>query len=237
MTFCFFLSARAPSNQPVAELNDASVASLHDLAGQTAGLTQLRLHTPTNAHDPMLDDGTGPALVLQALFESIHTLEAAVSKGGIFHELPDTDAYKLLAGADITQQAMLVRPYPVPEVRTELDQGKPHCTYLVGYEGPAQDTSAWLTHYLDGHPSLMAQLPGIRRIEIYSRLDWCGSLPWPRANTMQRNQVAFDSPKALTTALASPLRAQMREHFEHLPSFNGAVTHFPMRTTISSPSC
>lgn len=235
MTFCFFLSVRTAPDQPVVELSESSLASLHDLASEAADLSQLRVHTPTSAHDPMLDDGSGPALVMQALFDRIDSLEAAVSQGGIFQELMATDALKSLAGADITQQAMLVRSFPVPEVREELGHGKPHCTYLVAYEGPAQDTSAWLTHYLDGHPSLMAQLPGIRRIEVYSRLDWCGSLPWPRANHMQRNQVAFDSPGALTTALASPLRAQMREHFEHLPSFSGAVTHFPMRTTISSP--
>ena len=219
----------------MADLSESSLASLRELASQAPGLSQLRLHTPTSAHDPMLNDGSGPCLVLQALFSRIDSLEAAVSQGGIFQELISTEALRSLEDADITQQVMLVRPYPVPEIRTELDHGKPHCTYLVAYEGPAQDTSAWLTHYLDGHPSLMAQLPGIRRIEIYSRMDWCGSLPWPRANHMQRNQVAFDSPAALTTALASPLRAQMRAHFEQLPSFSGAVTHFPMRTTISSP--
>jgi hypothetical protein len=47
---------------------------------------------------------------------------------------------------------------------------------------------------------------------------------------MQRNKVAFDDPSALTAALASPVRHEMRAHFKALPRFSGGVTHFPMST-------
>lgn len=236
MVFCYFLSITARPDEHIESLDDSILMPLHELAGQTPGLRQLRVHMPAHAHDPMLNDGPGPALIIQALFDEIVPLEKAINDGGALHALPAAEAIRALDGASFSQQTMLVRPYPVPSARPELDEGKPHCTYVVGYEGPAQDTAAWLSHYLDGHPALMAQLPGIRRIEIYSRLDWCGTLPWPRADFMQRNQVVFDSPEALTGALASPLRTQMREHFQDLPPFSGEVTHFPMRTTVSSPS-
>jgi len=235
MRFCYFLSISCQPDKPLLAPDDSALTSLHELASQTPGLRQCRVHTPASAVDPMLNDGQGPLLVLQAFFEEIEPLEKALGSSGDLQALTDSKAIKALDGADFSQQAMLVRQYPVPATRAELDHGEPHCTYLVAYEGPAQDTSAWLSHYLDGHPALMAQLPDIRRIEIYSRIDWCGTLPWPRADFMQRNQVVFDSPDALTTALASPLRAQMREHFQNLPPFEGAVTHFPMRTTVSSP--
>jgi hypothetical protein len=47
---------------------------------------------------------------------------------------------------------------------------------------------------------------------------------------MQRNKVAFDNPAALTAALESPLRHEMRAHFRALQRFSGGVTHFPMST-------
>jgi hypothetical protein len=52
----------------------------------------------------------------------------------------------------------------------------------------------------------MARFPGIRQIEIYTRLDWLGALPWRRVDYMQRNKVVFDSPAALKAALNSPVR-------------------------------
>jgi hypothetical protein len=78
----------------------------------------------------------------------------------------------------------------------------------------------------------MARFPGIRQVEIYTRIDWRGSLPWPRVEHMQRNKVVFDSPAALTAALNSPARHEMRAAFARFPAFTGPVTHFPMATMI-----
>jgi hypothetical protein len=188
-------------------------------------LCRAAVHLPAEARDPMLDDGRGPALVLQAWFQDIEALEAALAPQGPLQRLPAQQAIAGLRARRITQQAMLVRRVPVPRPAASV---APCSTYLVAYEGPAQDLNAWLSDYLRGHAPLMAQLPGVRSVEVYTRVDWCGFLPWPRAEYMQRNQVVFDSPQALDAALQSPLRARMREHYEQLPPFSGAVTHFPM---------
>jgi hypothetical protein len=137
-----------------------------------------------------------------------------------------------LAGASGAQQAMLVRAYAVPD---PVIAGSPHCTYLVSYEGPAQDERAWHAHYLAHHPQLMVQFPGIREVEICTRVDWVGFLPWPRVDYMQRNKVAFDSPAAMTVALASPVRQLMRADFAAFPPYSGEVTHFPMATRMIEP--
>lgn len=235
MKICLFLSFvnEAPRS---AVTSPESVAALPGFLKNTPGLIEARLHTPAVAHDPMLDDGAPPALVIQLFFETIDALETACAPQGYLQRLARTDAVLALnghAGSQVTQQAMLVRPYPVPAVASP---SVTRCTYLVTYEGPADDTAAWLWQYLDGHPALMARLPGIRGIEIFSRLDWCGFLPWPRVGMMQRNQVVFDDPEALSAALNSPLRAEMREHFRGLPPTHGAVTHFPMLTQTVSPA-
>jgi hypothetical protein len=109
------------------------------------------------------------------------------------------------------------------------------CTYLVAYEGAAEDLTAWLTHYIADHPPIMARFPGIRQIEIYTCIDWCGGLPWPRVTHMQRNKVVFDNQAALTAALNSPVRHEMREAFHRFPSFTGPITHFPMETATVMP--
>jgi len=100
----------------------------------------------------------------------------------------------------------------------------------VTYEGPAQDSNAWLLHYLRGHAPLMARLPRVRQVEVYTRIDWCGFLPWPRADHLQRNQVVFDDAASLGAALRSPLRAELRAHFRQMPPFSGGVRHFPMQS-------
>ena len=179
------------------------------------GLEKVHVHTPGRARDPFLDDGAPPPLVLQLYFDSLPLLEAACD-GALRSVRPICEV-----------QAMLVRAFPVPEPR----QG-PLCTYLVAYEGTAEGEDAWHAYYLAHHPPLMARLPGIRELEIYTPLQWLCPPGWRRARCMQRNKVAFDSAEALTAALNSPVRVEMRADYAKLPSFSGRVTHYPMATSV-----
>ncbi|MGB7183862.1 MAG: ethyl tert-butyl ether degradation protein EthD [Burkholderiaceae bacterium] len=241
MRFCYFLTihsdlAQARTAQAVESFSTDRIGNLLAMLTTLGGLTQARVHKPASAHDPMLDDGAPPALVLQLFFDEINPLETQLKSDSPLANILSAQFATQMAEASIDQQVMLCRPYPVAgPPQPSGDARQPHCTYLVRYLGPAQDMNAWMSDYLSGHPRLMAQLPGIRRLEIFSRIDWCGSLPWFRATDMQRNQVVFDSPDALNKALNSPLRVQMREHYNALPPFEGAVTHFPMRTWQACP--
>ena len=107
-----------------------------------------------------------------------------------------------------------------------------YCTYLVAYAGPAEDERAWLDHYLAHHPSLMAQLPAIRELEIYTPLEWRCPPRLTRLRHLQRNKVAFDSREALEAALASPVRTEMRADFARFPPYTGRVTHYAMTTQV-----
>ena len=156
-------------------------------------------------------------------------LEAALAADGHLQRLA------ALGGDGAVQQAMLVRRYPVPDPTFRTPPGELPCTYLVAYEGPADHLPTWLAHYIADHPPIMARFPGIRQIEIYTCIDWCGGLPWPRAAHMQRNKVVFDNQAALTEALNSPVRHEMRASFHRFPPFTGPITHFPMTTTTVTP--
>ena len=195
----------------------------------TPGVSGVLVHTPAETHDPYLGDGPPPPLALQIYFPDIGSLEAALIPGGHLARLAE-----LMPGAEAVQQAMLVRRFPVPDPVFRVAPGMRHCTYLVAYEGDAEDIDAWLGHYVASHPPIMARFPGVRAIEVYSRLDWLGALPWPRSNAMQRNKVVFDSPDALTAALNSHVRHEMREDFAHFPPCSGPNTHHPMATRALS---
>jgi len=188
------------------------------------------VHTPAHAHDPLLHDGAPPQLALQLYFNALLDVEAAAGREGPLQALAAPSALPTLAGAAVDHQVMAVRTYAVPGRAHAAAPPDPWCTYLVAYDGPAEDLDAWLEDYLAGHTPLMARLPGIRELEVCTRVDCVSHLPWARATCMQRNKVAFDSPAALTAALESPLRHEMRAHFRALPRFSGGVTHFPMST-------
>jgi hypothetical protein len=173
------------------------------------------LHTPAQAHDPFLDDGSPPATIAQLYFDSVAELEAAAAA---------------LHGSWSGAEAMSVRAYAVPD-----PQVRPfYCTYLVAYEGPAKDEAVWHAHYLADHPPLMARLPGIRELEVYLPLDWRCPPQLQARRHLQRNKVAFDSPEALTAALNSPVRQEMRASYASLPPFSGRVTHYPMITRATN---
>jgi uncharacterized protein (TIGR02118 family) len=229
MNFCLFIVFH-DREKPAARLSVAEHARLDALLRGVPGLEQALVHTPARAHDPLLDDGAPPQLALQLYFDRLLDLEAAAGRGGPLHALDEPDLLPTLAAAEVEHQVMAVRAYAVPDPGRAAAREGASCTYLVAYEGPAEDPQAWLHEYLAHHTPLMARLPGIRGLEVYTRVDCVSHLPWARAECMQRNKVVFDSPAALTAALDSPLRHEMRAHFKSLPRFSGAVTHHPMST-------
>ena len=253
MEVCLFITAMPRSGGASPALDNASdlLQALTALAPAMPGLKQLVLHTPVpgGAHDPYLKDESAPRCAMQFYFDEIGALEATLVSGGALHGLfhPQRDASLLMqrdasSGMQrfaslneclLSQQVMAVRRFPVPQPRAQQSgQSDPsdetRCTYLVSYEGQADDFNAWLGHYVDHHPQLMAQFPGIRQIEIYTRVDYRSDLPAARSVAMQRNKVVFDSPDALNVALASPVRHAMRDDFKQFPPFTGENFHFPM---------
>jgi uncharacterized protein (TIGR02118 family) len=203
VSFCLFLVFSQPFD------------GIQRLVSGAAGLEKVHVYTPGRAHDPFLNDGSPPPLALQLYFGSLATLESALA------------ASLAPVKAICEVQAMLVRPFAVPEPRED-----PLFTYLVAYEGKADDENAWHAYYLAHHPALMAKLPGIRQLEIYTPVQWLCPPGWRRMECMQRNKVAFDSAEALTAALNSPVRKEMRADYAKLPPFSGRVTHYPMATSV-----
>ena len=228
----YFLSFTRPD----ATLAPADRARLVGLLQHTPGLAKALVFTPAKAHDPYLDDGPAPALMLECYFPTIVGLEASLEQAGHFAALASPGLMPSLAGAEVTQQAMLARQFPVPDPVFRTPSGAQACTYVVAYEGMADDLNRWLSHYIAHHPPIMARFPAIRAVEVCTRIDWCSALPWTRVHHMQRNSVAFDDAAALHAALNSPVRDEMRADFHTFPPFSGRASHYPMATQTVIPS-
>jgi len=226
MQVCLFLIGTNNTQQP---LTDTPV--LLRAATQIAGLRKLIVHEPIAGQvDAHIAAADAPSCVLQWYFDELAPLEAALEPdGSIARALHAASRGAAISPRALTQQVMAVRTYTPPHA-TSAHENAPRCTYLVAYEGVAQDFNAWLTHYLARHPPLMLQLPALRELEIYTRIDSRSGLPFAHASAMQRNKVVFDDATALTDALASPVRDAMRRDFHALPPYSGATPHFAMRS-------
>jgi uncharacterized protein (TIGR02118 family) len=123
-----------------------------------------------------------------------------------------------------------VRAYEVPDPVFRTPKGQPFCSDIIHYPGKAEDLNAWLGFYFSSHVPLMKTLPGLRELELYTRLDWVTALPWPKAEHIQRNKVVFDDIEAMQAAFQSPVRSAMREDFLRFPTFTEGNRHNPMAT-------
>ena len=230
----YFLAFRHRGN-PGARVNAAEATCFAEIARATPKLRKALLFTPAHAHDPYLKDEPPPLFAAQLYFAEIAALEAALAPIGHLQALTSRRDFPGLLDGDITQQAMVTRSFAVPDPQFRTAPGELPCTYLVAYEGMAEDLPLWLGHYIAQHAPIMRRFPGIRELEIYTRLDWCGALPWRRADYMQRNKVVFDDAASLTAALNSPVRHEMRADFVKFPPFTGGNTHYPMATLTVLP--
>jgi hypothetical protein len=229
VSFAFFLTFH-DQQSPARRLDRAEHTKIVDIVRTTPKLRRGLVFTPSSTSDPYNKDGPSPQLVLELYFDRIDALEAAVARTGHLQQLAAPATLPSLQLAEAEQQAMVARPFPVPDRVFQTPAGDLPCTYLVHYPGEADDLNVWNDYYIANHPPVMARFPGIREIEICTRVDWCGFLPWSRVNHMQRNKVVFDNAQALTVALNSPVREEMRADYRRFPRFRGGNRHYPMAT-------
>jgi hypothetical protein len=219
-------------DKPQVRITADELAFVNDIVARTPGLGRglVFTRTATKTAHPFADDHAAPALALQLNFERLEALEAALARDGHLQALARDTALPSLKGASVDQQAMLTRVFPVDDPAFVSGDGELPASYLVHYPGEAEDLNLWLWHYVANHPQIMRRFPGIRQIEIFSRMDFISFLPWPRANHMQRNKLVWDSPAALSAALFSPIIKEMRADFVTFPPFQGGNVHYPMTT-------
>jgi uncharacterized protein (TIGR02118 family) len=194
-------------------------------------LETLDFYTPAagSAADPYVDDGIAPACLAKLAFPSLEALERAARhpqfKVGLAH-----------LGKDVLTCTVMRRSdHPVARTDAHAPLSAPF-SYVVRYHRPAEDESLFVRHYVETHPALLAQLPGIRNVMCYVPLTWRHPDGVPAADYMLGNEVVFDHNQAFKAAMASPVRHELRAHFRQFPRFSGRSTHYAMDRRRIFPS-
>jgi hypothetical protein len=235
MSISLFMTILDPAGERRIQPDD--LATVAGMVGSIPNLTEGLLFTPLEQQvtHPFMNDGPAPVLALQLRFRDLFACEAAAGQGGILAKLAAGTGLSSLVGLEVSHQVMVTRSFPVDVAEHPPGAGSP-CSYLVHYPGAAEDLNAWHLHYLEHHPRIMRTFPNVRQIEIYTRIDWIDRLSSRRVEYMQRNKLVFDSPEALSHALASDVIKHMRADFSQFPPFTGGNKHFPMLTRFVRPA-
>jgi uncharacterized protein (TIGR02118 family) len=194
---------------------------------ETPDVLSVELYTPDSASDPMLDGDIPPLLVVQLRFATLAGAERGLGSDAVaralseFQDMPVSNWHAAV-------EVMRGQIYP-DGGEADGDTTRVPIIYLVDYQRPADDEAAFIDYYCANHPPLLAELPGIRRLEIYTPVDWTNPLALDRADTMLICDVSFDTADALTAALHSEVRERLREDYHLFPPFTGRVGHYPMR--------
>lgn len=237
MSYCLFLLAHQ-ARTPVDAAGQAPLSQLVFVLRGIPGLAQLVSHRAIGGvQDPAIQHAAGPAHAFQLYFDELLSLEQVLRSGSVLDRALASGDAPLRGPFQWSHQAMAVRRYGLPrhvlQPEAAVQQG---CTYFVSYEGQSADDEAWLAHYLRHHPPIMKKLPGLRKLEVYSRIDYSSGLDIERSRALQRNIVMFDSEQQLNDALDSPVRAELRADYDGFPPFTGASPHGAMLSEAFAPA-
>jgi len=216
---------------PAARLSEALRLELAEVLAVTARCERVEIGMPAEVQT-YHGDAPVPALALRLDFAALPALEQELAPGGSLHRLASSPLWTALALDDVSQQAMVRRSF----LDRTTGRGEQGCDYQVHYPGRAEDFNAWLRYYLGHHPQIMTRYPEVRAVDVFTRLDWCDSMPWRRVAYMQRNRLAFASAGHLLEALDSPVRQRMREDHERFPPYTEGSRHYPMLVTRLEPA-
>lgn len=173
--------------------------------------------------DPYVSDGLAPRQLLMLAFASREALDRATRD-------PALTAGLRTIGTVVSCTAMRRSDHPVAGETAPAPLAAPF-SYVVRYHRPAADEASFIRHYIETHPPLLAHLPDIRNIMCYVPIAWQEPDGLPSADYLIGNEVTFEHHEAFNTAMASPVRQELRAHFHTFPAYSGRNTHFAMHRT------
>ena len=226
MALAHFLTVRGPAaaaNQLAAWFRGGPVAALAGLGS----VDYVDLYTPsrTNHSDPYVDDRDGPLLMIQTGHADLAAVQAMLASPA-FATASDFGASGVPA-LRLTHDVMTRELFAVDGEDEPRPMSAP-LSFVVRYHGPCEDPAMFTEHYRQGHATALTRLPAIRNVLVYARIEWDDPTGIERADYLLGNEVVFDSIEALNTALNSPLRHELREHYKTFPGWSGRNTHYAM---------
>ncbi|MFJ1258288.1 ethyl tert-butyl ether degradation protein EthD [Cupriavidus sp. CuC1] len=233
MTFSYLITATNELD-PAVRIDATQVKHLAEAIRLTPDLLRAEIYTPADV-ETYHRDGAAPLLALRLEFTSLQSLEAQITRNGYLYRFFGSSEWTSMPCTRVTHQAMLTRTF-LPLESGEAGEAAPDfCSYLVHYPGEAANLNDWLGYYLRHHPQVMTEYPGVRQINVFTRVDWYDDMPWERVGYMQRNMLTFSSAGEMLEAIDSPVRLKMRQDAGSFPAFSGGAVHYPMFTKSITP--
>ena len=193
----------------------------------------VELYAPATATDPLLGGGVSPLIVAQLRFATTGMAEHALGETAVSRAL---DEFQKLPVSNWYAEIEVMRgQIPLKASGAAGETTAVPVTYLVEYRRPADNEELFIEYYCAKHSPIMSELPEIRRLEIYTPVDWRNPLALARSNNMLMCDCSFDNLDALTAALHSDVRHRLREDYHIFPKFTGRVGHYPMRRVRVRP--
>ncbi len=234
MGLAHFLTYRGPSSAAGELASWFRDGPAVDLA-QLPGVDYLDIYRPSRVDhtDPYVDDRDAPIMIAQTGHQNVSTLEATLSSPALAAAADLGSA----PGGDLrlTHDAMAQEFFAVGDDNQPRPMAAP-LSFVVRYHGPCEDPAVFTEHYRAGHATALARLPGIRNVLVYARIDWSDPTSIERADYLLGNEVVFDSIEGLNTALNSPMRHELRKHYDTFPDWTGHNTHYAMDRERLSPT-
>ena len=146
MEVCLFLIGYSNGMHP--KPRDIDISLIQAVSQNVEGLRRFVIHRSeesTNGDPQSKEHALKPRWVLQWYFDDLDPAEAALQRGGAAHTIVEQAIDAAQDRLAVAQQLMAVRKFATPNARGIGDPSE-KCTYLVGYEGEAQNFNAWLTH-------------------------------------------------------------------------------------------
>ena len=185
------------------------------------------LFTPDMAEDPYVDDRAPPALMVQIDVADVDALDALFA---------DTEILRLIeaAGPTAKADAFEVLSFPIQGVDDPSLRTAP-MSFMVRYFAPVSDEKLFRSYYLENHPPIMADMPGIRNVFCYVPVDWTSPIKIPGSGCILGNEVVFDDLEGLNAALASDVRHRLRDDYKSFPVKPGPNTHYAIQRVDFRP--
>jgi hypothetical protein len=230
MSHALFISYDGPGDQQAALTAWFEDRPLSALRAQDA-VRAIELFSFEKAHDPYLDDGAGPLLLVELGFDDAAGMAAALGAADVRAALGPSGAPPGL-GVAVTLDAFRVVRQTLPGQETAATERRGTMSYIVRYYRPAEDEQTFTDFYVAKHPPLLAQFPNIRNVLCFLPVAWNNPSAIPMADCMLGNEVVFETIADFDSAMQSDVRHRLREDYLNFPPFSGPVTHFMMRRRL-----
>jgi uncharacterized protein (TIGR02118 family) len=210
-----------------ASLIDSHFIHIHGVQQAAKPLTDaveplLRKASLALLHTPIALPGADPLPVDQ----DERLLLCQVADNGVAAEV-DRAARSIAGVREVSHQAMACERI-TPGGPDDADAAATAVSWIVQYNGPAQDPSAFHAYYRTHHVPIVNRMPGIRS------LNWYVPTPSERlaglryVEHLQLVQAMFDDLDGLLAMRASRERKEGLQDFNNYPAFEGPVTHQAM---------